>query len=395
MNHPSPSAVEWVDEVLADAIYKKASDVHIEPAKQQLVTRLRIDGLLSKHRCVPANQTQAIVARIKIMAGLDIGQQRLPQDGRIRFQAPGASGPDEFRVSTCPTLFGEKVVLRHLDTLETLPSIDQLGMTEAQQSQLIQAIENPWGLILVTGPTGSGKTVTLYSSLSRLNQAHRNISTIEDPIEMTLPGINQVQCHEGIGLGFASTLRAFLRQDPDVLMIGEIRDQLTAKMTIEAAQTGHLVFSTLHTNTALATLTRLKHLGISPIDIAQALRLIVAQALMRKLHTCRRIDESPRAIALAKQHKVPALYCAGQCSACRSGYLGRIGVFETLSVTPKIASHLVAQSSNHLLADHLRAIHHVDLYQAALGHVLAGNSSLAEMHRITSDMNPSGLGPDS
>lgn len=370
------TAGEWVDQVLEDAIHKKASDIHIEPTQHDLRCRLRIDGLLYPYRNAPANQASAITARLKILANLDIGQQRLPQDGRMRFQISNTMRSDEFRVSTCPTLFGEKIVLRHLDTLEALPKLQELGMSAEQLKQFEHAINRPWGLILVTGPTGSGKTVTLYSALATLNQTHRNIATIEDPIEMTLPGINQVQCHESIGLGFSQILRTFLRQDPDVMMIGEVRDAITAKMTVEAAQTGHLVFSTLHTNTALATLTRLRHLGISENDISQSLRLVVAQSLMRKLHSCCQPDESSAAKALQRQHPNRTVFRAVGCGECRSGYLGRIGVFETLALDP--------YSDPNSPSAHLGQ--HVNIRAAALDHVLNGISSIEEMHRITTEI---------
>lgn len=385
---PTHTASEWVDQLLSDAIYKKASDIHIEPMRDQLRCRLRIDGLLHAYQTVPPIQSPAITARLKILANLDIGQQRLPQDGRIRFQASNALGFDEFRVSTCPTLFGEKIVLRHLDTLDALPALSDLGMNPSQLSTFHKAIDRPWGLVLVTGPTGSGKTITLYSALTNLNQMHRNIATIEDPIEMTLPGVNQVQCHEAIGLGFSQTLRTFLRQDPDVIMIGEIRDAVTAKITVEAAQTGHLVFSTLHTNTALATLTRLRHLGISAIDIHHSLRLIVAQTLMRRLHSCCQPDESHAAKLLQQKNPDKKIYRAVGCPECRSGYLGRIGVFETLAPQDQQDDLFVTYPEDSTRDALIRPKHHLDLRAAALDHVLNGISSLDEMHRITAELAP-------
>lgn len=383
----TPSASGLVEQLLADATTKRASDVHIEPHRDGLKVRLRIDGLLHEHQALDRAHSNAVIARIKILAGLDIGQQRLPQDGRLKLERPGRQ-QQEFRVSSCPTLFGEKLVLRHIDHLSTLPKLNQLGMQESQHQELTNAIEHPWGMVLVTGPTGSGKTVTLYAALQALNQAHRNISTIEDPIEMTLPGINQVQCHEAIGLGFANTLRTFLRQDPDVLMVGEIRDGVTAKMAIEAAQTGHLVFSSLHTHTALATLTRLRHLGISTPDLVGALRLVLSQSLMRKLHHCKQPDDSAMAHRLMGQGKQASsrIYQAGGCEQCRSGYLGRIGVFETLPITPAVRRTLLqAQSPESLSATDLEG-GWIDLRQAAAQHVVDGISSLNEMNRITSEV---------
>lgn len=383
----APSAAGIVEQLLSDAVTKRASDVHIEPHQDGLNIRLRIDGLLQEHQALERAKTNAVIARIKIMAGLDIGQQRLPQDGRLQLDRPGRH-PQEFRVSSCPTLFGEKLVLRHIDHLSTLPSLSQLGMQANQHQALIDAIKHPWGMVLVTGPTGSGKTVTLYAALQALNQAHRNISTIEDPIEMTLPGINQVQCHEAIGLGFANTLRTFLRQDPDVLMVGEIRDSVTAKMAIEAAQTGHLVFSSLHTHTALATLTRLRHLGISTPDLVGALRLVLSQSLMRKLHDCKQPDDSALAHQLLEQSKQPSsqVYQAGGCGQCRSGYLGRVGVFETLPISRTVRQTLLYAQTPESLTSRDFEGGWTDLRQAATQHVVDGISSLSEMNRITSEM---------
>ncbi len=366
---------------------KRASDVHIEPHQDGLKIRLRIDGLLHEHRVVERTQANAITARIKILAGLDIGQQRLPQDGRLKLSAKGDQA-HEFRVSSCPTLFGEKLVLRHIDHLSSLPALHQLGMLENQYQELTDAIEHPWGMVLVTGPTGSGKTVTLYAALQALNTAHRNLSTIEDPIEMTLPGVNQVQCHEAIGLGFANTLRTFLRQDPDVLMIGEIRDAVTAKMAVEAAQTGHLVFSSLHTNTALATLTRLRHLGITTPDLVGALRLVLTQSLMRRLHHCKQPDDGPAATQLLSQAGQASgkIYRAVGCSKCRSGYLGRVGVFETLPITQGLRQTLLRARSPEALTSSDLDTGWIDLRTAATNHVMDGISSLAEMKRVTAEI---------
>lgn len=384
----SPLAANVVEQLLSDAISKRASDVHLEPQAQGLRVRLRIDGMLQEHQLVERTHINAITARIKILAGLDIGQQRLPQDGRLKLNAD-ASQAHEFRVSSCPTLFGEKLVLRHIDHLSTLPPLDQLGMLESQHQQLAQAIAHPWGMVLVTGPTGSGKTVTLYAALQALNEDHRNVSTIEDPIEMTLPGVNQVQCHEAIGLGFANTLRTFLRQDPDVLMIGEIRDALTAKMAVEAAQTGHLVFSSLHTHTALATLTRLRHLGISTPDLIGALRLVLSQTLMRKLHDCKQVDDSGKAMQLMANEAscgATRVYKATGCQHCRSGYLGRLGVFETLPITPAVRQALMDAQSLESLPPGTFSEDWIDLRKAARHHVLSGISSLAEMNRMTAEL---------
>jgi type IV pilus assembly protein PilB len=256
-------------------------------------------------------------------------------------------------------------------------------MSDAQHAHLQTALNCPWGLILVTGPTGSGKTVTLYSALQQLNQTHRNISTIEDPVEMTLSGINQVAHHEAIGLTFAKTLRAFLRQDPDVIMIGEIRDSTTAKIALDAAQTGHLILSTLHTNTALATLTRLVHLGIERHDIASACRLVIAQTLMRTLHRCKQPDHSAAAHSLTTTHDNAQIYQAHGCSACRGGYLGRTGVFETLPITTELQRMIASGATDVAMADHIEAQGLPSLRQSALNHVLASRSSIEELQRTT------------
>ena len=383
---PAPdSAVAWVDQVLADAVAKRASDIHFEPLGATCRIRLRIDGLLEEHAQLPQHLTDAVTARIKVMAQLDIGEKRLPQDGRLKLTQANAA--HEFRVSSCPTLFGEKIVLRHVDALIHLPKTDQLGMRSEQHAQLEAALACPWGLILVTGPTGSGKTVTLYAALQQLNQTHRNISTIEDPIEMTLPGVNQVAHHEGIGLTFAHALRAFLRQDPDVLMIGEIRDRTTAKIAVQAAQTGHLILSTLHTNTALATLTRLLHLGVDRADVASACRLIIAQTLMRTLHACKTHDRSTSAQRLMAKSPGAKVYRAVGCPACRRGYLGRTGVFETLPITQTLQAHIAQGHSDVGLAAQIQKQGGQTLNQAALAHVLEGRSSMAEYQRITATLN--------
>jgi type IV pilus assembly protein PilB len=378
------SATDVLSDLLSDAIGKRASDIHIEPQSDCLRVRLRIDGLLTHHSALPRSLLGPLISRIKVLSGLDIGQQRLPQDGRLKLGHQGSQGATEFRVSSCPTLHGEKIVLRHMTSIGGLPPLKQLGMNARQLSHLEAAIAQPWGLVLVTGPTGSGKTVTLYSALRALNTDHRNISTIEDPIEMVLPGINQVACHSSIGLGFSQVLRAFLRQDPDVLMVGEIRDSTTAKMAVEAAQTGHLVFSTLHTNTAHATLLRLRHLQVPAHDLADSLKLIVSQALMRKLHSCKVPDESYNGRRFAKAQMIDRIWAPRGCSKCRSGYLGRIGVFETVPITETIQDHLAHWDQKSHRAWHLDGSNTTSLAQAAMGHVSSGCSSLEEYRRVIS-----------
>lgn len=377
------SATELLTNLFADAIGKRASDIHIEPQERSLRIRFRVDGLLTPYATLSTTQTGPLISRIKVISGLDIGQQRLPQDGRLNLSAQAGHKAAEFRVSTCPTLWGEKVVMRYMTPLDTLPSIEQLGMRKTQLHALQEALKSPWGLVLVTGPTGSGKTVTLYSALQALNGEGRNISTIEDPVEMCLPGINQVACHAEIGLGFPEALRAFLRQDPDVLMVGEIRDAVTAKMAIEAAQTGHLVFSTLHTNTAQATVLRLKHLGVSSHDLADSLRLVLSQSLMRMLHECKQLDHSAYAQRLTEEHPNSQIWKARGCSMCRSGYLGRVGVFESLIVSAAMREKL---GEARQLTDrnwHTEQDQSMSLTDAALQHVLSGASSLSEYRRVS------------
>ncbi len=383
----SGKATKIVNQLLGDAIRKRASDIHIEPQADCLTVRFRIDGLLVAHQSLASNQSPAIISRLKILSGMDIGQQRLPQDGRLQIKEAQGQSPHEFRVSSCPTLKGEKLVLRHMAPLTSLPALNELGMSQSQLAHLECAITHPWGLILVTGPTGSGKTVTLYASLRALDNLSLNISTIEDPIEMTLPGVNQVGCNQTIGLGFPEALRAFLRQDPDVLMVGEIRDQVTAHMAVSAAQTGHLVFSTLHTNTAAATLTRLKHLKIAPHDLSDCLRLIVAQSLMRRLHACKIPDESAYAQRLAKRHETPIVFRAKGCPICRSGYLGRVGVFETVAITEKMREDIARGKVRPMPPQHKTDAHIHNLQQAAIAHVLAGKTSLAEHNRVISRLH--------
>lgn len=369
-NENDEQIVSWVDQLLQDAIHKNASDIHIEPYKTAYRIRFRLDGILHKMVQLPLDVGNRISARLKIMSHLNMAERRLPQDGRFTLEVH----PQEFkdcRISVCPTLFGEKIVVRILDAGKTSLSIDSLGFETAQKTVFIKAIQKPQGMVLVTGPTGSGKTVTLYTALRHLNTLEKNICTVEEPVEITLPGINQINVDPKIALTFAKVLRAFLRQDPDILMVGEIRDQETAETAIKAAQTGHLVLSTLHTNSAVETLTRLFMLGISKFNIAHSVHLVIAQRLMRKLcKHCKR----PTGIAQEMT--------AVGCEHCTKGYHGRIGIFECLPVTPEISALIVQEKSTAEITITAQKAGMISLREAALIKVAAGLTSVEEMQRV-------------
>ncbi|HAG51203.1 MAG: type II secretion system protein GspE [Deltaproteobacteria bacterium GWC2_42_51] len=334
--------VKLVNLILTDAIKKGASDIHVEPYEKSFRVRFRVDGVLQEMMKPPLKLKNAIVSRLKIMASLDIAERRLPQDGRIKMKL-GRDKEMDFRVSVLPTLFGEKVVLRLLDKSSLQLDMTKLGFEERALKDFKEAIEKPWGMVLVTGPTGSGKTTTLYSALSELNKTTDNISTAEDPVEYNLMGINQVQMHEAIGLNFASALRSFLRQDPDIIMVGEIRDFETAEIAVKAALTGHLVLSTLHTNDAPSTVNRLLNMGIEPFLIASATNLILAQRLARKI--CKDCKEEvhvpPQGLidigVPADDAKSFKCYHGKGCSTCNgSGYKGRIALYEVMPLTESL-----------------------------------------------------------
>ncbi len=380
--------VKFVNKILLDAIKMGVSDIHIEPYEKVYRVRYRVDGILKEIARPPANIANRICSRIKIMAQLDISERRLPQDGRIKMKLSKSKAID-FRVNTLPTLWGEKIVLRILDASHTLLSIDNLGFEEEQKQQFLNALNQHQGLILVTGPTGSGKTVTLYTGLSILNTHERNISTAEDPVEINLEGINQVAINPKVGLDFASALRAFLRQDPDVVMVGEIRDLITAEIAIKAAQTGHLVLSTLHTNSAPETLSRLMNMGIPPYNLATSASLIIAQLLARRLCPhCKKPVKLPPKILLEEgfsEEQVSGLsiYAAVGCAQCNEGYKGRIGIYEVLPITDTI-SRIIMESGNTIqIADVARQQGFNDLRRSALNKVAQGLTSLAEANRIT------------
>ncbi|WP_284076522.1 GspE/PulE family protein [Herbaspirillum aquaticum] len=363
--------VRLLHKLLADAVGMGASDLHFEPFEHLFRVRLRLDGVLHELAQPPLSLRDKLATRLKILARLDIAEKRLPQDGKMRL-ALGERSVD-FRVSTLPTQFGEKIVLRILDTAQAALSISDLGYEPAQQEALLQAISKPHGLVLMTGPTGSGKTVSLYACLQRLNQPGVNIATAEDPVEINLPGINQVSINERAGLDFALALRAFLRQDPDVLMVGEIRDLETADIAVKASQTGHLVLSTLHTNDAPATLTRLLNMGVPAYNIAASVNLIVAQRLVRKLCRCRRPAGG-----------TPATFVPHGCPACnQTGFRGRTGIYQVMPVTAAMQSLILSQAGTLELSRQAQAEGIIDLRRAGLLKVLRGDTSMGEILACT------------
>ena len=382
--------VRFVNKVLVDAIKRGASDIHFEPYETNYRVRLRMDGMLKHVASPPTRLTPRISSRIKVMAGLDIAERRVPQDGRIKLNLSKTKSID-FRVSTCPTLFGEKIVMRILDGSAAKMGIDKLGYEEDQKRLFLDAIEKPYGMVLVTGPTGSGKTVSLYTALNILNTEGRNISTVEDPVEIRVPGINQVQQNTKRGMTFAAALRSFLRQDPDVVMVGEIRDLETAEIAIKAAQTGHMVLSTLHTNDAPQTIARLMNMGIAPYNITSSVTLIIAQRLARRLHTCKRPLELPEAALLAEGFTKADIELGIQlqeavgCSGCNEGYKGRTGIYQVMPLTESIAKIILSGGTAIQIADQARQDGIRDLRASALLKARQGVTSLAEINRVTKD----------
>ncbi len=343
--------VRFIQKVLIDAIAEGASDVHFEPYEKYYRIRVRTDGVLREIAQPPLVLKEKIAARIKVISRLDISEKRVPQDGRMKLVLSKVKAID-FRVSTLPTLYGEKIVMRILDPSSAMLGIDALGYEPDQRQALLSAIERPYGMILVTGPTGSGKTVSLYTCLNMLNKAGVNISTAEDPAEINLPGVNQVNVNERAGLTFSVALRAFLRQDPDVIMVGEIRDLDTAEISVKAAQTGHLVLSTLHTNDAPTTLERLKNMGVAPFNIASSVILITAQRLARRLCSCKKPADIPLEAMLEAGFNVDELddswqpYAPAGCDRCKgSGYKGRVGIYQVMPITEEIA-HIIMTGGN-------------------------------------------------
>ncbi|GAB2574770.1 type IV-A pilus assembly ATPase PilB [Dyella jejuensis] len=382
--------VKFVNKILVDAIRRGASDIHFEPFESQYRVRLRMDGMLRAVASPPMKLASRISARLKVMAGLDIAERRVPQDGRIKLNLSKSHAMD-FRVSTLPTLFGEKVVLRILDSSSAKLGIDKLGYEEEQKQLYLDAIHKPYGMVLVTGPTGSGKTVSLYTALNILNTAERNISTVEDPVEIRVEGINQVQQNVKRGMTFAAALRSFLRQDPDVIMVGEIRDLETAEIAIKAAQTGHMVLSTLHTNDAPQTVARLMNMGIAPYNITSSVTLVIAQRLARRLHSCKKPMQLPPQVLLDAgftQQEVDAgftVYEAAGCSECNEGYKGRVGIYQVMPMLEDIQK-IILQGANALqIAEVAKKAGINDLRASALKKVKDGVTSLAEIDRVTKD----------
>ncbi|MBF6025880.1 type IV-A pilus assembly ATPase PilB [Lysobacter niastensis] len=382
--------VKFVNKVLVDAIRRGASDIHFEPYETDYRVRLRIDGLLKQVAKVPVKLQARIAARLKVMAQLDIAEKRVPQDGRIKLNLSKTKQID-FRVSTLPTLFGEKVVLRILDGSAAKLGVDKLGYEDDQKQLFVNAVLKPYGMVLVTGPTGSGKTVSLYTALNILNDEHRNISTVEDPVEIRVPGINQVQMNIKRGMTFAAALRSFLRQDPDVIMVGEIRDLETAEIGVKAAQTGHMVLSTLHTNDAPQTIARLMNMGVAPFNITSSVTLVIAQRLARRLHDCKREVTLPEHALLAEgfTHEEIAgglkIYDAVGCPDCTEGYKGRTGIYQVMPMNDEIQSIVLAGGSAMHIAEAAQRAGVRDLRQSALLKVKNGVTSLAEINRVTKD----------
>lgn len=385
--------VRFINKILLDAIKTGASDIHFEPYEKAFRVRFRTDGILTEVSKPPINLATRIAARLKVMSQMDISERRVPQDGRIKMKISKSRAID-FRVNTLPTLFGEKIVLRILDPSSAKLGIDALGYEDDQKQMYLEALEQPQGMILVTGPTGSGKTVSLYTGLNILNTEERNISTAEDPVEINLEGINQVQMNTKVGLTFAESLRSFLRQDPDIVMVGEIRDLETAEIAIKAAQTGHLVLSTLHTNSASETLTRLLNMGVPAFNVATSVSLIIAQRLARRLCTkCRKpADDIPDEILTEEgfdEIGIPRdefeLYHPVGCDACLKGYKGRVGVYEVVRITPEIATLIMEGGNSLQIAKAANAAGFNNLRVSALRKAAQGLTSLEEANRVTKD----------
>ena len=381
--------VKFVNKILLGAIQRGASDIHFEPYEKFFRVRTRLDGVLSEVAQPPVALANKVCARLKVMSRMDIAERRVPQDGRIKMRISKSRAID-FRVNTCPTLFGEKIVLRILDPSSAKLGIEMLGYEDHQRELYEKHLMKPYGMILVTGPTGSGKTVSLYTGINILNTADRNISTAEDPAEINLPGINQVNVNPKVGLTFASALKAFLRQDPDVIMVGEIRDLETAEIAIKAAQTGHLVLSTLHTNDAPRTLTRMVDMGVKPYAIATSVSLIIAQRLARRLcDNCKEVRDIPRE-ALEKEGFQAEDLDAGitifgpkGCKSCNDGYKGRIGIFQVMEVSETMGRIIMEGGNAMQIADQAAKEGVIDLRQAGLNKVKDGVTSLEEVNRVT------------
>ena len=383
--------VRFVNKMLLDAVKMGSSDLHFEPYEKVYRVRFRTDGILHEVAKPPVQLGVKIAARLKVMSSMDMAERRKPQDGRIKLKISKSKAID-FRVNTLPTLWGEKVVLRILDSESAKLGIDALGYEDDQKEMYLSALARPQGMILVTGPTGSGKTVSLYTGLNILNTMERNISTAEDPVEINLEGINQVNVNPKQGMDFAQALRAFLRQDPDVIMVGEIRDLETAEIAIKAAQTGHMVMSTLHTNSAAETLTRLRNMGVPSFNIATSVNLIIAQRLARRLcKTCKRSADIPRDI-LREEGFSDAQIAAGLtiyepvgCENCKDGYKGRVGIYEVVRITPAMQRIIMEDGNSIQISEVAQQEGFRTLRQSALMKAEQGVTSLAEVNRVTKD----------
>lgn len=382
--------VRFVNKMLMDAIRLGSSDLHFEPYEKIFRVRLRTDGILHEVAKPPIHLAGRIAARLKVMASLDISERRKPQDGRIKLRISKNRAID-FRVNTLPTLWGEKIVMRILDPTSAQMGIDALGYEPDQKELYLQALRQPQGMILVTGPTGSGKTVSLYTGLNILNTVDINISTAEDPVEINLEGINQVNVNPRQGMDFSQALRAFLRQDPDVIMVGEIRDLETAEIAIKASQTGHMVLSTLHTNSAAETLTRLHHMGVAAFNIATAINLIIAQRLARKLCPhCKKETDLPRDVLIAEGFPAQEiglfkLYAPVGCDHCNAGYKGRVGIYEVVKSTPELERIIMEEGNSIEISAQMRKDGFNDLRTSGLIKAMQGVTSLEEINRVTKD----------
>jgi type IV pilus assembly protein PilB len=381
--------VKFVNRILVDAIKRGVSDIHFEPYDKEYRIRYRQDGLLNEVASPPSGLSARIAARLKIMSNLDISERRIPQDGRFKMKLSRTRSID-FRVSSCPTVAGEKIVMRILDPGSTKLGIEALGFSPQQEKHFLHAIERPQGMILVTGPTGSGKTVTLYTALNILNTIEKNISTAEDPVEIKVSGINQVNINPKAGLTFSGALRAFLRQDPDIIMVGEVRDLETAEIAIKAAQTGHLVLSTLHTNSAAETLTRLVNMGVPSFNIASSVSLIVAQRLVRRLcETCKAIRDDMTQQSLIElgfdESTASSMktYKAVGCDQCSNGYRGRFGLFEVLPMSKKLGQMIMSGGTSLDILKQAQEEGMLTVYQAGLEKIKEGSTTIEEVNRVT------------
>ena len=382
--------VRFVNKVLIDAIKGGASDIHFEPYEKSYRVRFRTDGILHEVTRPPNNLAPRLAARLKVMSQMDISERRLPQDGRIKMKLSKTRAID-FRVNTLPTLYGEKIVLRILDPTSAQMGIDALGYEEDQKQLYLEAMHQPQGMILVTGPTGSGKTVSLYTGLNILNTTERNISSAEDPVEINMEGINQVHVSTKVGLTFAEALRSFLRQDPDVIMVGEIRDLETAEIAIKAAQTGHMVMSTLHTNSAAETITRLLNMGVPAFNVATSVSLVIAQRLARRLcDNCAEPADLPKETLLAEGFDEEDLATANirrpvGCDKCNGGYKGRVGIYEVVRITPQLQRIIMEGGNSLVLAEAAEQAGFNNLRQSGLRKAALGQTSLEEVNRVTKD----------